>query len=66
MDDNGGGWLWFVVDVIFVALLALGMIYGTLQWRSRRQSAVSDRERDRATRENYREEAEKERRKPAA
>lgn len=72
MDDNGGGWMWFVVDVIFVALLALGMIYGTIMWRTRGKSRVSDRTREQVTAENYREEAEKERaqsaqrRKPAA
>jgi hypothetical protein len=72
MDDNGGGWMWFVVDVIFVAVLAFGMIYGTVMWRSRGKAGVSDRTREQATAENYRDEAKKERaqseqhRKPAA
>jgi hypothetical protein len=25
------GWLWFVVDVVFVVLLACGIVYGTVQ-----------------------------------
>lgn len=61
MNGDAGGGLWFVSDVIFVALLALGMFYGTLQWRSRRKSAVPDQKREEVTAENYRAEADKER-----
>ena len=61
MSDNGGGWLFFVVDVIFVAALAFGLIYGTMMWRTRGKTHVPGRVREQATRDNYREEAEKER-----
>ena len=53
-----GGWLWLVIDVIFVALLAAGLIWGIMMWRSRRQTAHTER----ATKELYRRAAHDERR----
>lgn len=49
-----GGWLWLVVDVLLVAVLAGGMIYGTMQWR-RRSSPEMKRVSEEAVRRNYRE-----------
>jgi hypothetical protein len=53
MNSDAGGWLFFVMDVAFVALLAAALIYGVNVWRKRR-SAASEQMRDRATRELYR------------
>ena len=52
MDGEAGGWLWLVIDVAFVALLAAALVYGVSMWRKRR-SAAADRVRDNATRDLY-------------
>ena len=52
MNDDAGGWLWLIIDVAFVALLAGALIYGVNVWRKRR-SAAAERVRDNATRELY-------------
>ena len=36
MDSDAGGWLWFVIDVLMVAVLAVALIYATVLWRRRR------------------------------
>jgi hypothetical protein len=61
MAIDYGSWMWLVIDVLFVLLLAAGLIYGTMMWRNRRSTAA-DRSREAATRRLYRHEAEKERR----
>ena len=33
---DAGGWLWFVIDVLMVAVLAVALIYATVLWRRRR------------------------------
>ena len=50
------GWLWFVIDVALVALLAAAMIYGTVKWRHRRHDQAMEKVRDDATRQVYRDE----------
>lgn len=45
-----GGWLWFVIDVLFVLLLAGALIYGSAMWRKWKRHPVNAEERDRATR----------------
>jgi hypothetical protein len=50
--DDAGGWMWFIIDVIFVAALAAALIYGTVMWR-RRRSRGMQQIRDEATRELY-------------
>jgi hypothetical protein len=52
MDADANGWLWFVIDVIAVLLLAGLIAYGTIGYR-RYRNRISDAERDRATRELY-------------
>jgi hypothetical protein len=52
MDGDASGWLFLLIDVAFVALLAVALIYGVNVWRKRR-SATADRVRDNATRELY-------------
>ena len=55
MSHEIGGWLWLVIDVLFVAALAAGMIYGTTMWCKWRPHPVETQERDRATREAFEE-----------
>ena len=52
-----GSWLWLVIDVGFVILLAAGLIWGSMMWRSRRQKARTEQ----ATRNLYRRGAQDER-----
>ena len=52
MNSDAGGWLFLLMDVAFVALLAGALIYGLSVWRKRR-SAAAERVRDNATRELY-------------
>jgi hypothetical protein len=49
-----GGWLWLIIDVVGVAALAGGMIYGTLAWRRRRKDPALKHRQEEAVRENYR------------
>ena len=49
-----GGWLWLILDVLAVALLAGALIYGTVLWRRRRRDAATRRAQDESTREVYR------------
>jgi hypothetical protein len=51
---EGGGWLWFMLDVIGVAILAAALIYGMAMWRRRPKSRAAERAREEAVRENYR------------
>jgi hypothetical protein len=37
-----GGFLWLIIDVAFVAALALGIIYGLREWRRRRNRVSPD------------------------
>ena len=57
MSDSGG-WMWLIIDVVFVVLLAVGLLWGMLMWQSRRRN----RETEQATKELYKQGAEKERR----
>jgi hypothetical protein len=59
MDSDPGGWLLFVIDVVMVAVLAAGLIYGTISWRRRRRNrAVST---EQATKRLYERAADNER-----
>jgi len=54
MDGDAGGWLWLVIDVIFVVALGAALAYGVVEWRKRRQNpAAVRRAGDQATRELY-------------
>jgi Ni/Fe-hydrogenase subunit HybB-like protein len=52
--DDAGGWLWLVIDVGFVAILAAALIYGVTMWHFRRRNRAAQQARDEATRELYR------------
>lgn len=54
MTGDSSGWLWAVIDVVMVAILGGALIYGTRQWRRFRPSPRLRAERDRATREHFR------------
>jgi hypothetical protein len=53
MDNEAGGWLWLMIDVAFVALFAVALIYGIVMWRNRRRNHRVERARDNATEELY-------------
>lgn len=55
MEGEAGGWLWLLINVLLVAVLGAGLIYGVMMWRRRRRDARTERMRDEATREAYRE-----------
>ena len=59
MDSDAGGWLWFVIDVVMVAVLAVTLIYATVLWRRRR--GPLEQVSERATTRLYEREAERER-----
>jgi hypothetical protein len=51
-----GGWLWVVIDVIAVAVLAGALIYGGSMWARRRRDPAIRQAQERATRELYQKE----------
>ena len=53
MTGEKSGWLWLMVDVAFVALLAAALIYGLMMWHNRPRGPNTQRVRDEATRELY-------------
>lgn len=53
MSGEAGGWMWLLIDVVLVAILAAALAYGVLVWRKRR-SPAADRMRDEATDRLYR------------
>jgi uncharacterized iron-regulated membrane protein len=50
--DDAGGWMLFIISVIFVAALGAALVYGTLTWRKRRSRGM-EQIRDEKTRELY-------------
>jgi hypothetical protein len=48
MSPDAGGWLWLVIDVIFVVAFAVALFYGMTAWR-RRRNRVLEEARDKAT-----------------
>jgi hypothetical protein len=54
MNSDAGGWLWLVIDVGFVVILAVALVYGIYMWRTRSRNQTVERIRDEATREGYR------------
>ena len=62
MQGDLGGWLYLVMDVVLVALLAAGLIYGTMQWHKRSRSPAIERASEAATRRLYEQGSEEEQR----
>jgi uncharacterized iron-regulated membrane protein len=55
MNDYGG-WMWLLIDVGFVAILGVAIVYGTMMWRRRRRRDPQiERVRDEATRRVFNE-----------
>jgi len=50
---DASGWMWFLMEVVFVAILAAGLIYGTMMWSRRSRAPAVERARDEATRRGY-------------
>jgi uncharacterized membrane protein len=48
MFEDQSGWLWLLINVIAVVILAAAIIYGTTHWRKRRSRALNQA-RDNAT-----------------
>jgi hypothetical protein len=55
---DAGGALWLFIDVVLVAALAAGLIYGLLMWRRWKQRPTHVAEREQKTRELFRNKAE--------
>jgi flagellar basal body-associated protein FliL len=60
MIDLGGG-LWMIITVLFVCLLAAAMAYGIWASRNAPRDAVTMERKNKATRENFSEDAVEER-----
>ena len=41
MDSDAGGWLWLVIDVGFVVILAVALAYGIYMWHHARATKPS-------------------------
>jgi flagellar biosynthesis/type III secretory pathway M-ring protein FliF/YscJ len=48
-NSDAGGWLWLVMDVGFVVVLAAALIYGIVMWRTRSRNPVVENQREQAT-----------------
>jgi len=49
-----GGWMWFLIDVGLVAILAAALVYGVVMWRRRYRDPATREIRDEATERLYR------------
>jgi hypothetical protein len=56
-----GGTLWLIIDVLFVAVLAGAILYGTHEWRKRRRDRLSKAEEEKAVDRVYREDSQEHR-----
>ena len=48
-----GGWMWLLIDVIFLGVLAAGLVYGIGMWRNRHRDPATKEVRDEATERLY-------------
>jgi hypothetical protein len=44
-----GGWMWLLIDVVLVAILAAALVYGIGMWRRRSRNRTTQDIRDEAT-----------------
>ena len=49
-----GGWMWLIIDVVMVAILAGALLYGITMWRHRYRDRATQQVRDEATERLYR------------
>jgi peptidoglycan/LPS O-acetylase OafA/YrhL len=54
--ESIGGYMWLIITVIMVAVLAAAILWGTHQWRQRRRGPRAERRSDEAVKRVYREE----------
>lgn len=54
--DSIGGYMWLIIDVLLVAVLAGAMLWGAHQWRTRRRDRLARQAEDEAVKRVYREE----------
>ena len=52
-DWDAGWWLWVVIDIAAVVVLAAAIIYGSQMWRQRSRNPAVIKESDDATRRLY-------------
>jgi len=50
-----GGWMWFLIDIVLVAVLAAALIYGIGMWHRRPRDGATQQVRDEATDRLYHE-----------
>jgi len=48
-----GGWMWFIIDVVAVAILGGAIAYGASMWRHRPRDRKTEQASDEATRKLY-------------
>ena len=54
--ESIGGYMWLIIDVLLVAALAAGILWGTHQWRQRRRERGTSRSETEAVKRVYRQE----------
>ncbi len=52
--DEATGWLWAVVVIVGMAVLAAALVYGIIVWRSRRKDPAVKQMQNEVVREHYR------------
>jgi flagellar basal body-associated protein FliL len=52
--EETSGWLWIVLAVLAVVVLAAALIYGTMMWGQRRKDYATKHAQEKVTREHYR------------
>ena len=52
--DDPSGWLWVLMDVVGVVMLAAALIYGIMMWRDRCKDWAMKQAQEEVTCENYR------------
>ena len=53
MAGDAGATLWVVIDILFVAVLAVALVYAIMQWRKRPRDPVIKQVSDEAVRKEY-------------
>ena len=51
---DAGGWLWLLIDVVGVVVLAGALVYAMMLWRRRRKNHAFRQHQNEVVRENYR------------
>jgi uncharacterized iron-regulated membrane protein len=54
--ESIGGYMWLLINVVFVAALAVAILWGTHQWRQKRRDRQARDAEEQAVKRVYREE----------